>query len=278
MVIPKLVNVEEVCRQSENKFTKFADPKLARQIQFMLNLLQLSEDDKLKSLLKKIEISQQASNIILQYVLKNEKIDYTAVWYKWLKRKINEFHYRYLRKELIKEDTVEDYKNLFKTFILISTETDVLFSEDAGNELGYFIAAQLSNRFSLKQGMRVKPTTRLFCYSTAYSIYKEYKNLGCIPSTTKPFDHFIHNFDTKLLKSIYKLEDHENSYFLNVGVPVIKAKIPNISRKSYNWLDSYIYTLEYLIIREKILNRKLNRILLSIEHLRAHNRLLNVTK
>lgn len=284
MMAPNLIDIDKFCQSYKSTYTKYSDPKVSRQINVMLELLNLSSDiNKVNKLLSDITSYEKALNILIQYILQLDKLDFTSTWYKWTKRKINEFNFRYTGNKLIKLDNVESYREILKIFINISTETEILNYANPGNELGYFIAAQYSNRFSLENGLKLvkmKMKIKIFNFYDSYKIYNNFKELGYPATMIEPKDYFIHldinKPDKKLLNSIFRLHDHEFAPYLNIAVPIIKGYIPNIRKKDNNWLNSYLYSLEELIIREKLLRRKLNKFLLEIEHLRIHHRLINV--
>ena len=211
---------------------------------------------------------------ILKYVVRLGLFNYTDLWYCWVKKKINEFHYRYKRTILIKQDDIKTYKLLCKLFLYIKFETNIFESQNPGQEFSYFVAAQYSKRVSCS-GFLTSVNLNTFLYPENRENYLEFISSGYPAGMIEPKDEFLFlNKDVPDKKLIYetaKLSDSKNSLFLSVGVPIIKETLPCCKTKNEDWLNRYLYALEKLIVREKLLKRTYYKFLFSIEHLRVHS-------
>lgn len=264
------INIKELERTAAINITRYASPEMNIRLHFACSLLNINPYN-IKDQIWDIRKEELVLRTILTIATKNQEIDYTKVWYKWIKNKINEFNYRYLRKKLIVKDSKDKYKKIFKLFLYISTRTNILSMKEPGKELDYFIAAQYSTRYNKDKGLLATVSLNTFLYTTAYNGYRRFKDSylnPCLAGTELGLQYYTYRHKITLLK------DHQFVPFVDYGAKIIGGtRLPVLKNKEDTWLQQYMQTLELLIIREKQNYRTHFKFLFSIEHLRAHTEL-----
>lgn len=271
--LPDLVDINSFIQRANGNYTRYFTPEMNLLIRQMIDMLGLDHtDEKMRKQIWNDRTEAKIASHLLLYAIRNGYIDYSKVWYKWLKNKINEFNYRYTRKHLIYKDNIDTYKKLFRLYILIITETNVLKAVDKGRELDYFIAAQYSSRYSSMHGLLTKFTVNLFLFPISITNYEDFrrKSLPCTLLHPPPRFLYYAMESQEVKRRIRNLPDAQFAPYLDIALPIITLKLPCLQKRKKEWLCNYIRSLEFLIVREQLLNRKHNRFLLSIEHLRAY--------
>ena len=269
---PKLVDIEQIKRFSNGGFSRYSSPSLNYKVFFILKVAGVDPSvDEIQKYLKSIKTPEDAMRNILRYVIQHKKVDYTKGWYKSLKAKINEFHKRYTSSNLIIGNDIKAYRTIFKLFIRLNLEYN-LYDPTNTEELDYFIAAQFASKYHGDRGFIGKPTLKIFEYTTCYENYRSLISRGYTPSLLtdhrKPL-YIKEPLDSKMFFQIKDLKDMDFSSYVFVEKPLLLCKIPKLKNFDAKAIKDYIKSLELLMIRAKMLNRRYNRFLLSIEHMRV---------
>jgi len=269
---PNLIDIEKVRQFSKGSFSRYSSPSLNFKIFFILKVagIDLNIDD-VSKYLKNAKTTDEVLRNILRYIIQHKKVDYSRGWYRQLKEKINEFHRRYTRVNLIEGNNTKAFRILFKLHIKLNLEYD-LYDPVNTQELDYFIAAQFARHYHAERGLVGKVTLKIFEYSTCYDNYLELKRQGYSPSlisTPRKPIYIKEPLDKKMFFDIQKLKDQECSSFIFIEQPLLNGKIPRVTGLDAKATKEYLTTLEFLIIRAKLLNRNYNKFILSIEHMRV---------
>lgn len=269
---PKLINIEEVKRISNGSFSRYSNPSLNARVFFILKVADVDPYvDDIQKHLKTIKTPDEAMRNILRYVIQHNKIDYTRSWYITLKDKINEFHKRYTRRDLIVGNDIAAFRTLFKLHIRLNLDYN-LYDPNNTEELDYFIAAQFASKYHCDRGFIGKATVKIFEYSSCYNNYIRLKNNKYTPSLVsvprKPL-YITEPLDKKMFFQIKDLKDMDFSSYVFIEKPLLSCRIPNIKRFDAKTTKDYLYTLELLMVRARMLKRGYNKFILSIEHMRV---------
>jgi hypothetical protein len=267
-----LVDIEALLKSYNGSFSRYASPDLNSKVFSILKIADLDpHTDRLTEYLKNVKTLDDVSRNTLRFIVQHRRIDYSRGWYQLLKTKINEFHRRYARVNLIKENSTKVFRTLFKLHVKLSLEY-VLYDEANTQELDYFIAAQFAKHYHAERGLVGKVTLKIFEYRTCYDNYLELKRQGYSPSlisTPKEPIYIKEPLDKKMFFDIQKLKDKDCSSFTFIEQPLLNGKIPRITGLDAKATKEYLTTLEFLIVRAKLLNRNYNKFILSIEHMRV---------
>jgi len=276
--IPDFVRMEDYVERANGTYTRYSTPELNLRIRQMIEMLGLDpKDGEMKKKIWSDRTQERIISHLLSYAIQEKKVDYTHTWYKWLKNKINEFHYRYTKHQLIHKDTIDAYKKLFRLYLFITTETGVLKAEDKGKELNYYIAAQYSARYSPVKGLLTKFTVDTFLFNRNILYYRDFKKNGFPPTLIIPGPKLLyHPKETNEHKRrLRNLPDIKCTPFLDITLPILNLRIPALTRKTNDWLHHYLRSIELMMIRERLLARPYNRFLLSVEHLRVYKEIMS---
>lgn len=276
--VPDFVDIDDFVKKANGTYTRFFTPELNLRIRRMIDMLGLDPKD--EEMRKKIWSDKTQERIIshlLSYAIRNKQVDFSRTWYKWLKNKINEFQYRYTRKQLIHVDTIDAYKKLFRLYLFITTETSILKADDKGKELNYFIAAQYSARYSSMQGLLTKFTVDTFLFPRNVLHYNEFKKSDFPATLINPQPKLLYypTETQELRRRLGRLTDRKCTPFLDVALPILDLRLPKLTRKTVEWLQYYLRSIELLMLREKLIARYYNRFLLSVEHLRVYKEIMS---
>lgn len=276
--VPEFVNINEFVQKANGTYTRYFTPELNLRIWQMIEMLGLDpKDEEIKKRIWRDKTQEKIVSHLLSYAIRESKVDYSRIWYKWLKNKINEFQYRYTRKQLIHKDTIDAYKKLFRLYLFITTETGILKAEDKGKELNYYIAAQYSARYSPMKGLLTRFTVDTFLFPRNILHYQDFKKNNFPSTLIIPGPKLLyHPKETdEHVRRLRKLPDRKCTPFLDIALPILDLKIPILTKKTIDWLHHYLRSIELMMIREKLLARYYNRFLLSIEHLRVYKEIMN---
>lgn len=276
--IPNFVDIEEYTQKANGTYTRYFTPESNLRIRRMIEILGLDpKDEEMRKKIWNDKTQERVVSHLLTYAIRQKRVDYSHTWYKWLKNKINEFNYRYTRKQLLHADTIDTYKKLFRLYLFIATETNILHVEDKGRELNYYIAAQYSARFSVMKGLLTKFTVDTFLFPCNISHYREFKESKFPPSLIRPSPELLYypTETDELRRRVRYLPDSKCSPFLDIALPILCLKLPKLTRKTDRWLHHYLRSIEFLMAREKLLARHYNRFLLSVEHIRVYKEVMS---
>lgn len=269
---PNLIDIEEVKRFSNGAFSRYTTPSLNFKIFFMLKVAGIDPSvEDVSKYLKNVKSFEEALRNILRYIVQNKRINYSNSWYQHLKAKINEFHIRYSRVNLIKGNNIKAYRVIFKLYIKLALEYD-LYDQNNTQELDYFIAAQFARHYHSERGAVGRVTLKIFEYKTCYDNYVMLKDKGYPPtliSEPKPPLYIKEPLDKHTYFQIKKLKDSECLSYLFVEKPILDGKIPRITGLDAKATKEYVSALEFLMVRAKLLNRRHSKFILSIEHMRV---------
>jgi len=269
---PKLVNIEEVRRASNGSFSRYSSPSLNSKVFFILKVAGVDPSvDEIQKYLKSVRTPDEAMRNILRYIIQHNKVDYSKSWYLALKNKVNEFHKRYTRTDLLKGNSIQAFRTLFKLFIRLNLDHD-LYDPTNTEELDYFIAAQFASKYHCDRGFIGKPNIKIFEYSSCFDNYSKLKDGGYTPSLisepTKPL-YVKAPLDSKMFFQIKDLKDMEFNSYVFIEKPLLSCRIPNVAILDAKATKNYLSSLELLMVRAKMLNRRYNKFILSIEHMRV---------
>jgi len=273
MVEPNVVDIAEIERIASTSYSRFSTPMLNIKIHGVLQAAHLDPND-IKKELEGVKDINDVIRVAMRQIINQNTVNFDAEWYRLLKRKINQYYYRYTRlsTKLI-HSTNHSYRTLFSLYIYLILEYDIDLMSD---ELDYFISAQYSSRYHKDKGfLTVK--AEMFNYKGAYADYRLFKSKHMPPTLLNPpvqFIYYTEPLDRKTIGEISRLKDDEFAPYGDYVLPILKGRIPSLKGVREEILRRYIQNLEFLILREVLICRPFNKFVLSIEHIRSYTHLI----
>lgn len=268
------MEVQQIQQLSKIPYVSHLPPELNVKLHSILDLANIDiNTSDILTRLNKVKSEKEIVTLVSKYIIDNKLYDLSFGWYKHIKSTITQFAERYNTHNFI-ADTLTTYRDLFRLYLQLSVDYNIYNASDH-RELDYFIGAQLAARCSYKDGILTKIEPRTFGFSSNMDHYYNLKSKG-YPATlvNEPVYLFLQPPYAKVNKKfIYRNKllspNTSLSIFIDVELPILVMALPNLKKRSKEWLATYLYNLEVLMFRCYLLNKTHNRYLLAIEHYRA---------
>jgi hypothetical protein len=277
------MNVQQIQQLSKIPYVSHLPPELNVKLYSILDLANIDiNTSDILTRLNKVKTEKEIVTLVSKYIIDNRLYNLSFGWYKHIKSTITQFAQRYNTHGFI-ADTLPIYRDLFRLYLQLSIDYNIYNAADH-RELDYFIGAQFASRCSYKDGLLTKIEPRTFVFSSNMDHYYNLKSKGYHATLVHdPIYLFLQPPYAKVNKKfIYRNKllspDTSLSIFIDVELPVLVMALPNLKKRSKEWLATYLYNLEVLIYRCYLLNKLHNKFLLAIEHYRAYSyyKVLNV--
>ena len=273
------MNVQQIQQLSKTPYISHLPPELNVKLHSILDLANIDiNTSDILTRLNKVKTEKEIVTFVSKYIIDNRLYDLSFGWYKHLKSTINQIGRRYeIRGQMyFLDDTLHTYQQLFKLYIQLAVDNNI-YNAVNHSELDYFLGAQFAARCSYKDGILTKIEPRTFVFSSNMDHYYNLKSKGYHATLVHdPIYLFLQPPYAKVNKKfIYRNKllspDTSLSIFIDVELPVLVMALPNLKKRSKEWLATYLYNLEVLIYRCYLLNKLHNKFLLAIEHYRAYS-------
>jgi len=270
------MNVQQIQQLSKIPYVSHLPPELNVKLYSILDLANIDiNTSDILTRLNKVKTEKEIVTLVSKYIIDNRLYNLSFGWYKHIKSTITQFAQRYNTHGFI-ADTLPIYRDLFRLYLQLSIDYNIYNAADH-RELDYFIGAQFASRCSYKDGLLTKIEPRTFVFSSNMDHYYNLKSKGYHATLVHdPIYLFLQPPYAKVNKKfIYRNKllspDTSLSIFIDVELPVLVMALPNLKKRSKEWLATYLYNLEVLIYRCYLLNKLHNKFLLAIEHYRAYS-------
>ena len=270
------MNVQQIQQLSKIPYVSHLPPELNVKLYSILDLANIDiNTSDILTRLNKVKTEKEIVTLVSKYIIDNRLYNLSFGWYKHIKSTITQFAQRYNTHGFI-ADTLPIYRDLFRLYLQLSIDYNIYNAADH-RELDYFIGAQFASRCSYKDGLLTKIEPRTFVFSSNMDHYYNLKSKGYHATLVHdPIYLFLQPPYSKVNKKfIYRNKllspDTALSIFIDVELPVLVMALPNLKKRSKEWLATYLYNLEVLIYRCYLLNKLHNKFLLAIEHYRAYS-------
>jgi len=270
------MNVQHIQQLSKIPYVSHLPPELNVKLYSILDLANIDiNTSDILTRLNKVKTEKEIVTLVSKYIIDNRLYNLSFGWYKHIKSTITQFAQRYNTHGFI-ADTLPIYRDLFRLYLQLSIDYNIYNAADH-RELDYFIGAQFASRCSYKDGLLTKIEPRTFVFSSNMDHYYNLKSKGYHATLVHdPIYLFLQPPYAKVNKKfIYRNKllspDTSLSIFIDVELPVLVMALPNLKKRSKEWLATYLYNLEVLIYRCYLLNKLHNKFLLAIEHYRAYS-------
>ena len=270
------MNVQHIQQLSKIPYVSHLPPELNVKLYSILDLANIDiNTSDILTRLNKVKTEKEIVTLVSKYIIDNRLYNLSFGWYKHIKSTITQFAQRYNTHGFI-ADTLPIYRDLFRLYLQLSIDYNIYNAADH-RELDYFIGAQFASRCSYKDGLLTKIEPRTFVFSSNMDHYYNLKSKGYHATLVHdPIYLFLQPPYAKVNKKfIYRNKllspDTSLSIFIDVELPVLVMALPNLKKRSKEWLATYLYNLEVLMFRCYLLNKLHNKFLLAIEHYRAYS-------